>query len=47
MIMGISRVTNQQKNELEGRAIDAVVDLRRDDGWRGVSRTRRPADYGN
>jgi cell division protein FtsW len=47
MIMGVSRVTNQQKNELEGRAIDAVVDLRRDDGWRGVSRTRRPADYGN
>ena len=44
MIMGVSRVTNQQKNELEGRAIDAAVDLRRDDGWRSVSRSRRPSN---
>ncbi len=45
MIMGVSRVTNQQKNELEGRTIDAAVDLRRDDGWRSVSGTRRSASY--
>jgi cell division protein FtsW len=45
MVMGVSRVTNQQKNELEGRAINAVVDLRRNDGWRGLSGTRRPANY--
>jgi cell division protein FtsW len=47
MVMGVSRVTNQQKNELEGRTIDAAVDLRRNDGWRGVSGTRRPANSGN
>ncbi len=47
MIMGVSRVTNQQKNELEGRAIDAAVDLRRDDGWRSVSGARRSANYGH
>jgi cell division protein FtsW len=47
MVMGVSRVTNQQKNELEGRAIDAAVDLRRNDGWRSVSGTRRPANSGN
>lgn len=47
MVMGVSRVTNQQKNELEGRAIDAAVDLRRDDGWRNISGTRRPANFGN
>ena len=46
MIMGVSRVTMQQKDELEGRPLNAVVDLRRDDGWRGVSGARRPANYG-
>lgn len=47
IIMGVSRVTNQQKNELEGRAFNAAVDLRRDDGWRGVSGTRRHANNEN
>jgi cell division protein FtsW len=46
MIMGISRVTMQQKDELEGRPLNAVVDLRRDDGWRSVSGARRPANFG-
>jgi cell division protein FtsW len=46
MIMGISRVTMQQKDELEGRPLNAVVDLRRDDGWRSVSGSRRPANTG-
>ncbi len=46
MIMGVSRVTMRQKDELEGRPLNAVVDLRRDDGWRGVSRTRRSANNG-
>ena len=46
MIMGVSRVTMQQKDELEGRPLNAAVDLRRDDGWRGVSGSRRPANFG-
>jgi len=46
MIMGVSRVTMQQKDELEGRPLNAAVDLRRDDGWRGVSGARRPANFG-
>jgi cell division protein FtsW len=43
IIMGVSRVTYKQKDELEGRPLNAVVSLRRDDGWRSVSRSRRPA----
>jgi len=46
LIMGVSRFTNKQKEDLEGRPLNAVVDLRRDDGWRGVSRSRRPAGAG-
>jgi cell division protein FtsW len=46
LIMGVSRFTNKQKEDLEGRPLNAVVDLRRDDGWRGVSRSRRPAGVG-
>ena len=46
LIMGVSRVTMIQKDELEGRPLVAAVDLRRDDGWRSVSSSRRPANYG-
>jgi len=44
MLMGIARITKQQDDKQEGRVTHAVVDLRRDDGWRDLSRTRRSAD---
>jgi len=47
MIMSVSRVTNKLKNEKEGKATDAIVDLRRDDGRRGLSSASRPANYGH
>jgi len=43
-IMNVSRATAHQKNIEEGRPLDEVVDLRRDDGWRSVSRPRRTAN---
>jgi len=43
MVMGVARITFRKKDEQEGRPLNAVVDLRGDDGWRSVSRTRRSA----
>ncbi len=40
-ILNVSRATANQKNKEEGRPIDEVVDLRGNDGWRSVSRSRR------
>jgi len=46
MIMGVARITIRQKEEQEGRPLNAVVDLRRDDGWRNLPRPRRSAGIG-
>jgi cell division protein FtsW len=43
-ILNVSRATANQKNKEEGRPLDEIVDLRRDDGWRSVSRSRRPSN---
>jgi cell division protein FtsW len=41
LILSVGRVANHKKNEEEGRAFSAVVNLRRGNGRRGVSRTHR------
>ncbi|MFN7036139.1 MAG: FtsW/RodA/SpoVE family cell cycle protein [Bellilinea sp.] len=41
LILSVGRVANHKKNEEEGRAFSAVVNLRRGNGGRGVSRTHR------
>jgi len=41
MVLNVGRVTAIQNNEEEGRPLNAVVNLRRDDGWRSVSRHGR------
>lgn len=43
-ILNVSRATAVQKNTEEGRPLDEVVDLRRDDGRRNLPRTRRSSD---
>ncbi|NMC30130.1 MAG: FtsW/RodA/SpoVE family cell cycle protein [Pelolinea sp.] len=43
-ILNVSRATANQKNKEEGRPIDEVVDLRRNDGWRSVPRSRRSSN---
>lgn len=41
LILSVGRVANHKKNEEEGRAFSAVVNLRRGNGGRGVSRAHR------
>lgn len=41
LILSVGRVANRKKNEEEGRAFSAVVNLRRGNGRRGVSRAHR------
>jgi len=41
IILNVARQTAIETNQTEGRPIHAVVNLRRDDGWRNVSRSRR------
>ncbi len=43
-ILNVSRATANQKNKEEGRPIDEIIDLRRNDGWRSVSRSRRSSN---
>jgi cell division protein FtsW len=43
-ILNVSRATANQKNKEEGRPLDEIVDLRRNDGWRSVSRSRRSSN---
>lgn len=43
-ILNVSRATAVQKNTEEGRPLDEVVDLRRDDGRRNLPRTRRSSN---
>jgi cell division protein FtsW len=43
LIMSVARVSNQASNSKEGRSFSAVVDLRRRNGRRSVSRPRRSA----
>jgi len=44
IIMNVGRQTAIHNNEEEGRPLNAVVNLRRDDGWRSVSRSGRSAN---
>ncbi len=44
IIMSVARQTAIKTNQEEGRPLNAVVSLRRNDGWRSVSRTRRPSN---
>ncbi len=44
IIMSVARQTSIKNNEEERRPLNAVVSVRRDDGRRRVSRTRRSAD---
>jgi len=46
IILGVARQTAIEKNEEEGRRLNAVVNLRRDDGRRRVSRSRRSSSIG-
>jgi cell division protein FtsW len=46
IVLNVGRVTAIQNNEEEGRPLNAVVNLRRDDGWRSVSRNRRSSSAG-
>jgi cell division protein FtsW len=46
IVLNVGRVTAIQNNEEEGKPLNAVVNLRRDDGWRSVSRHRRPTSAG-
>lgn len=46
IVLNVGRVTAIKNNEDEGRPLNAVVNLRRDDGWRSVSRHRRPTSAG-
>ncbi|MDO9545738.1 MAG: putative peptidoglycan glycosyltransferase FtsW [Pelolinea sp.] len=43
IIMSVARQTAIKTNQEEGRPLNAVVSMRRDDGWRNVSRSRRPS----
>jgi len=43
IIMSVARQTAVKNNEEERKPFNAVVNLRRDDGWRSVSRSRRPS----
>ena len=43
IVLNVGRVTAIQNNEEEGKTLNAVVNLRRNDGWRSVSRNRRPS----
>jgi Bacterial cell division membrane protein len=43
LIMNVSRVSNRETTSQKGRPFSAVVDLRRRDGRRSVSRPRRTA----
>ena len=44
ILMGIARLTRLQDDKQEGRISHAVVDLRGNDGWRDIPRSRRSAD---
>ncbi|GAP11381.1 cell division-specific peptidoglycan biosynthesis regulator FtsW [Bellilinea caldifistulae] len=44
LILSVGRVANHKKNEEEGRAFSAVVNLRRGNGRRGVSRAHRSSN---
>ncbi len=46
IVLNVGRVTAIQNNEEEGRPLNAVVNLRRNDGWRSVSRNRRSSSAG-
>ena len=46
IIMSVARQTAIITNQEEGRPLNAVVSLRRDDGWRNVSRSRRSSSSG-
>ena len=46
IILNVGRITAIQNNEEEGRPLNAVVNLRRDDGWRSVSRNGRSSNAG-
>ncbi len=46
IVLNVGRVTAIQNNEEEGKSLNAVVNLRRNDGWRSVSRNRRPSSAG-
>ena len=46
IVLNVGRVTAIQNNEEEGKSLNAVVNLRRNDGWRSVSRHRRPSSAG-
>jgi len=46
IVLNVGRVTAIKNNEDEGSPLNAVVNLRRDDGWRSVSRHRRPTSAG-
>ena len=43
IVLNVGRVTAIQNNEEEGKPLNAVVNLRRNDGWRSVSRNSRPS----
>ena len=43
IVLNVGRVTAIHNNEEEGKPLNAVVNLRRDDGWRSVSRNSRPS----
>ena len=47
LMMGVARVNSIKMDEQEGRSLNAVVDLRGDDGWRNVSRSRRSTSHEN
>ena len=47
IILSVARQTAIEKNEEEGRRLNAVVNLRRDDGRRNLSRSRRSSSTGN
>ena len=46
IVLNVGRVTAIQNNEDEGRPLNAVVNLRRNDGWRSVSRNHRSSSAG-
>ena len=46
LVLNVGRVTAIHNNEEEGRPLNAVVNMRRDDGWRSVPRNRRSPSTG-
>lgn len=46
IVLSVARQTAIKNNEDERRPLNAVVNLRRDDGWRNVSRPRRASGTG-